>query len=450
MTVSITETENYPDSAYLENDDFESGFNSQWKIDDFVESANAPYAGVGGNSPALFNTPEIVSIPIGSEQSNSAVKFSISSADEYDWVNKDGTIQKVRVYKSEIGQPPVEMNSEYVYSFKNLIPASDEADGLKHTIVAQWHDLPDFSEGEKFRNPPLSLMTKGNKFYLSNKWASDRVNTNQEIDGEKLFDLGNYAEDRWYEWKIHVNWSYQADGFLEVWKNDELVARHLGPNTYNDASGPYLRLGIYQPGGWENRQATYKELLLDDVEIVKIDEEVGGLSGNALDNTEVSEVTEVIEPTALRYEAEDFQLHNYAIEEVGAASGGQSIGLSSSSEKVGVASTTIDDLSGAYDLVVGCFDESDGIAGIQLKLNDNPLGNILLDRELGSGGVNNTTFQEVTIEDLILSPGDILTVHGTRDRAEFARVDYLDFLPVSPPTINNPVSNNVVDSENVI
>ncbi len=518
MKILVTGTEDYLDSFYLENDNFESGLSSQWKIDDFIESATSPYAHITGNNPPLFNSPQIVSTPTTEqEQSNSSVKFSISSEEEYDWVSQDGTTQKVRVYKSEIGQPPVEMNSEYIYRFRNLIPETDEADYLKHTIIAQWHDLPDFSEGETWRNPPLSLLTKDNKFYLSNKWTSKRVSTTREIDGEELFDLGNYEEDLWYEWVIHVKWSSQEDGFLDIWNNNELVARKVGPNTYNDARGPYLRLGIYQPGGWENRQATHKELLLDDVQIVKIDgggrsligdnqddtyilsrqsaagsqiTDAGGVdalhlsdltlsfsdfqrSGNNLiinidrdaefdrardltivnfwsssdigegyieklnqiDGTDIlnslSENTNVTKPGAIRLEAENFQLQNYSIEEGDFSSGGQLISLKKSSENTGLASTTIDDLSGAYDLVVGHFDESDGIAEIQVQVNDDVVGSVLLDRELGGRLPNNITFQEAKISNVTLNPGDILSLQGIVNNSEFARIDYIDLLPVS-------------------
>lgn len=433
---SIMETEDYPNSLYIENDDFESGFNSQWKIDDFYEFASSPYAKAGGSRPALFNAPQIVSMPTESDPDNSALKFSISLEDEYNWENDEGETEKVRVYKSELGQSPVEMNSEYVYSFSNLIPVADEADDSKGTIIAQWHELPDFDEGEEWRNPPLALITKGDKFYLSNRWASKKVNTNKEIDGQQLFDLGSYEEGQWYDWKINVKWSYQEDGFLEVWKNDELVVRQFGPNTYNDDNGPYLRLGIYQNGGWKNRQATHKELILDDVRVVKVDE------------TEALAVNRATE--TMRFEAEDFELENYAIEEASSASRGQLIGLKGSSQNVGTASTTIDDLSGAYDLVVGYFDESDGTAELQFKLNDKPIDSVLLNRELGSGGVNDTSFQEVTIENVMINSGDVLTVQGTRNGAEFARIDYLDFLSADPSTIDNSAINKVVDPENFV
>ncbi|MDJ0687951.1 MAG: heparin lyase I family protein [Xenococcaceae cyanobacterium MO_188.B32] len=530
MKILVTGTEDYPGSLYLENNDFESGLSSQWKIDDSIESATSPYANIKGNNPPLFNSPQIVSTPtIEQEQSNSSLKFSISSEKKYDWVSQDGTTQKVRVYRSEIVQPPVEMNSEYIYRFRNLILETDEADYLNHTIIAQWHEVPDFSEGETWRNPPLSLITKNNKFYLSNKWTSKRVSTNQEHDGE-LFDLGNYEEDLWYEWDIHVKWSYQEDGFLEIWKNNELVVSKVGPNTYNDAIGPYFKTGIYQPGGWKNRQATLKELLLDDVEIVKIEggdrsligdgqdniyilsrqsaagsqiTDTGGVdtlnlsdltlsfsdfkrSGNnlivnidrdaefdeasdltivnfwsssdigegyieTLDNINGIDIfnsllknTEVIERAALRLEAEDFQLQNYAIEEGDFASGDRLISLRRSPENVGIASNTIDELSGAYDIVIGYFDENDGIAEIQVQLNDNVVGSVLLERELGGGIANDITFQEATIRNVTLNPGDLLTVRGILDNTEFARIDYLDFLPVSSPLTDDLVNSGDV------
>ena len=518
----ITGTEGYPDSAYIERDDFESGFNPQWKIDEFIESATPPYATIIGNRPPIYNSPQIVPTYSG-EGPNSAVKFSITSEDEYDWENEDGTIQAARVYKSELGQDPVEMNSEYIYRFRNLVPVSDDADSSKQTVIAQWHDVPDVSAGERFRNPPLSLMTKDNKFYVSNKWASAEVNTNSEIDGEEVFDLGAYQEHIWYDWTVHVKWSHQDDGFIEIWKNDELVVSKVGPNTYNDAFAPYLRLGIYQTGGWENRTATLKELYLDDVEVVEVQGGPQNLVGDAEDNiytlssqsaagsqitdpggsdtlnlsdltldsssfdrsgnnlivdidrngefdtasdltitdfwsatgtgtgymetlddlsgTEVinlfseeatvteplAEETAVVAPVALRLEAENFQLQNYALDESGYASGGQLISLSGPS---GTAATTIDELSGTYDITVGYFDESDGTAELQVQLNGSPVGTISLDRDLGSGGVNQLTFQETTLENVTLTAGDVLTVLGIASNNEFARIDYIDLSPV--------------------
>ena len=49
---------------------------------------------------------------------------------------------------------------------------------------------------------------------------------------------------------VHVKWSNQNDGILEIWKDGEKVVDQKGPNTFNDAKGPYFRMGIYK--GWKD------------------------------------------------------------------------------------------------------------------------------------------------------------------------------------------------------
>ena len=50
----------------------------------------------------------------------------------------------------------------------------------------------------------------------------------------------------WTDWVFHVKWSYGPDGVLEVWKNSQKIVTKSGPNTFNDARGPYMKMGIYK------------------------------------------------------------------------------------------------------------------------------------------------------------------------------------------------------------
>ena len=45
---------------------------------------------------------------------------------------------------------------------------------------------------------------------------------------------------------MHVHFSYESDGLIELWKDNELVVQHRGGNSYNDARGPYLKFGNYK------------------------------------------------------------------------------------------------------------------------------------------------------------------------------------------------------------
>ena len=42
-----------------------------------------------------------------------------------------------------------------------------------------------------------------------------------------------------------VKWSYEADGFLKIWKNGVLVTDRTGGTCFNDDRGPFLKIGIY-------------------------------------------------------------------------------------------------------------------------------------------------------------------------------------------------------------
>ncbi len=156
-------------------------------------------------------------------------------------------------------------------------------------------------------------------------------------------------------------------------------------------------------------------LLVDNIQVIS--------SGNSRpDNPDPNE-------QVLRIEAEDMDLVNYEVEDNSIASGGQLISLAGALEDTGTASTTFDGLSGVYEVVVGYFDENDGIAQLQLQVNDDVVGSLILDEDLGSAEADEMTFTEGTISEVELNPGDILTLQGTRDSGEFARVDYIDLIP---------------------
>ena len=56
-----------------------------------------------------------------------------------------------------------------------------------------------------------------------------------------------YRKGAWTDWVFHVKWSYGSDGVTEVWENGTKVISRAGPNTYNDETGNYFKLGLYHP-----------------------------------------------------------------------------------------------------------------------------------------------------------------------------------------------------------
>jgi hypothetical protein len=158
-------------------------------------------------------------------------------------------------YRTEVvptGQDYI-VGDELWYAFSIYLSGNYDTDDIWE-IVAQWHGRPDFDIGEDWRNPIMGIYTTDGKWTVFNIWDAKR-NTFESgervYDGSERWDLGEYEREKWVDWVFHVLWSYQDDGILEVWKDGEKVIDRPGPNTFNDAEGPYLKIGLYK--GWHDR-----------------------------------------------------------------------------------------------------------------------------------------------------------------------------------------------------
>lgn len=138
-----------------------------------------------------------------------------------------------------------ETDNDRWYAFSIFLPETYVQD-VEAEILAQWHEIPDFNLGESWRTPPIDLMTKDSHWVLEIKWATDSVNTNQTISGRKTIDLGTCVTKVWTDFVIHIKFSYKEDGMVQAWKDGKLVFNYKGPNTYNDKTLPYFKIGIYK------------------------------------------------------------------------------------------------------------------------------------------------------------------------------------------------------------
>ena len=154
------------------------------------------------------------------------------------------------------------LSEERWYSFKIFLPQNYTAD-QDGEIVTQWHGIPDFLEGESWRQPPLALMTRDGKWFIQQHWNPNRV-VRESVLSETI-DLGTYQQSKWTSWIFHLKWSYLPNGLIEIWKDEELIFQKTGANTYNDLFGPYFKIGIYKNGEWN--KITSRTLYVDDVRI---------------------------------------------------------------------------------------------------------------------------------------------------------------------------------------
>ncbi|MGV2829100.1 heparin lyase I family protein [Myxosarcina sp. GI1(2024)] len=237
----------YPGATIFQSD-FQSGLEG-WKLSGFDNPASG-----------------IVANPDPNEQiDNSSVKFVLEEPDK----------------REELNLSPVPYNSEITYQFRTFLPESYVEDPVADPeIVAQWHAKPDTHLGETWAGtgPVLSLLTDNGQWKLGRKWDTRQIIREKgqrgrlESEGSASYDLGDYQTGVWTDWTFHVKWSYEADGLVEVWQDNNLVLRETGPNAYNDELGPYLKIGLYNKK-WQNPDITKRELYYDDVEVLSFEDD---------------------------------------------------------------------------------------------------------------------------------------------------------------------------------
>ena len=159
----------------------------------------------------------------------------------------------------------------------------------------------------------------------------------------------------------------------------------------------------------------------------------------------------VAEP--IRLEAEDIISNGYVIESNNVASNNKLVSLFKSGNSQGSLSTLFNGADGNYKVKIGYYDENDGQSTLTAQIGNN-IYNLNLDQNLGKGWATSQTFVEFTLdENIAITQGENITLTGTADRGEWARVDYIEFIPLEtntqpPASATNGDDLLVGDSQN--
>ncbi|WP_295045377.1 SdrD B-like domain-containing protein [uncultured Paracoccus sp.] len=131
-------------------------------------------------------------------------------------------------------------------------------------------------------------------------------------------------------------------------------------------------------------------------------------------------------PKCVVIEAEDMKLSCYTVKCATSASGGEYISLASSS---GSASTTFKGVAGEYDLQMRYWDTS-GDGNIKVYVNGCLAGTVRLN-------ANDSAWHEITLEDLKLKKGDVITLKGdsSNKNCEPAIIDKIKICPSEPEPV---------------
>ncbi|HHP7246330.1 MAG TPA: Calx-beta domain-containing protein [Elainellaceae cyanobacterium] len=124
-------------------------------------------------------------------------------------------------------------------------------------------------------------------------------------------------------------------------------------------------------------------------------------------------------------------------------------GSAPTSPSEGTASFTFNNSAGFYDIRLGYFDESDGQSSVEISVDALSAGIVNFNRDLGSGGVDpatkTRTFDptepgipvdaQLDIENVRIASDSLISLNGSLNGTEFARVDFVEFIPVATGTL---------------
>ena len=134
-----------------------------------------------------------------------------------------------------------------------------------------------------------------------------------------------------------------------------------------------------------------------------------------------------------RIEAESMSLTTYRVESNDSASGGDLISLAGGNNgETGIAAFDFVGDSGIYDVVVGYYDEIDGVSEITVSQNEATIDSWNLNKFLFDFRPNATTATTREIATgITINQGDSFTITGRESFGEKARIDYVDFIAIN-------------------
>lgn len=197
-------------------------------------------------------TYSITKAPIA-RTGNTAVRYEVRQAEPKTSGSK----------RSELTGPGFGGNLEQWIGLSVYPPSNDGYSNLKQDqSVIQFHQNQDNGI------PPAAL------WISSGNWLLQHTNTGSPGAPPATGKAGNAYEkiapvlpDQWNDIVIHIKWSANTDGFVQVWLNGKLTTDVKNIIT-GYATGNYMKLGLYE-WPWENATTgTLKQVIYcDDVRI---------------------------------------------------------------------------------------------------------------------------------------------------------------------------------------
>lgn len=179
-----------------------------------------------------------------------------------DW---DGTR---RAKGTELKTKPMTGPRRQQVSFDFWVDADDYVGDSKLAIIMQYHSYPDENLGEGWRNPISSLLIRDGllqyDYRSSVEQVTPKVGGKYQYSSFKAIKLG---APRWGAWNsIRLEQRFDpSNGLVEILLNGKRVSVDPARIGFNDRRGPFLKFGLYCPGGSDKPQKVirFRNVMVD-------------------------------------------------------------------------------------------------------------------------------------------------------------------------------------------
>ncbi|MEQ8554276.1 MAG: heparin lyase I family protein [Cyclobacteriaceae bacterium] len=152
------------------------------------------------------------------------------------------------------------INREMYYNYKIMIPRPLQT-GSGRRLITQWHSQPLFSCREDWGYegpPPVSVNVDGDVIKMGMRWPVDSI-----VNGGSPYGTFEIPYGEWFDVLIHIKWSLEYDGFIEMFVNGQPNTPYNGVDnkvygkTLKNTGANYLKFGQYTNSPTEGTDTIY-------------------------------------------------------------------------------------------------------------------------------------------------------------------------------------------------
>ncbi|RAK58144.1 heparin lyase I family protein [Phenylobacterium deserti] len=184
------------------------------------------------------------------KQAGDVFRFEVHSGDQ--WRPRDGAKERSEVS----AQDTLEFDKTYTMTYDFMVEPGQKitSDWLN---VGQFHGSPDSGDYGSL-GPVFATQLDGERMRFITRTDEDRITTSRPDDNVLYTDSSDIIRGHWYQMKVEIRFDPDGAGLIKVWRDGDLLVNYKGGVGYNDAVGPYWKMGIYREASAETLAVNYR------------------------------------------------------------------------------------------------------------------------------------------------------------------------------------------------